>query len=166
MSRSKPHAPTRARRTHTNRQVNAAPETGRREGLERRGVGGGERTLVDGLEALLLLLDPVGLHELELPALVVLLGRRHPACAPASQEKVLGASTGTRERRRRVEAVEEDETCTRRRFACGLEKGAVRRLGERGGLLRRCGWNVDPCGCDEVGVFEGLPRGTFAAAAS
>ena len=46
-------------------------------------VGGEKRgemarlTLVDGLEALLLLVDPVGLHELELPALVRVPGRRH-----------------------------------------------------------------------------------------
>ena len=41
---------------------------------------GGERarrTLVDGLEALLLVLDPVGVHELELPALLRVPGRRH-----------------------------------------------------------------------------------------
>jgi len=61
-------------------------------GGEKRGVMA-RLTLVDGLEALLLVVDPVGLHELELPALVRVPGRRH-RCerirAPAVRSETVG----------------------------------------------------------------------------
>ena len=71
---------------------------------------GGERarrTLVDGLEALLLVLEPVGVHELELPALLRVPGRRHVSlrrpAVPRSgdrRRRMSWRECGIRERRR------------------------------------------------------------------
>jgi hypothetical protein len=105
-------------------------------------------TLVDGLEALLLLVDPVGLHELELPALVRVPGRRH-RCEQIESAPAVRSVTGGEVRRKRREC----DTHERRRVPAaggggGREVGwdlgekaaeaRGERLGERGEVVVSC----------------------------
>jgi len=97
-------------------------------------VGGEKRgkmarlTLVDGLEALLVVVDPVGLHELELPALVRVPGRRH-RCESARLQ--CDRKPGREVRRKRREC----DTHNRRREGGGAAaylRQEVAEAGERG----------------------------------
>jgi hypothetical protein len=86
----------------------------------------GERarlTLVDGLEALLLLVDPVGLHELELPALLSVPGRRH-RCERIRAPAVRSVTGGEVKQAPRVRH-------TRAAVRRGRRRGAAARTGGR-----------------------------------
>jgi hypothetical protein len=148
-------------RAHEHEPSNAVPgyETGE-EGMEmrRRAL----HTLVDGLEALLLLLDPLCIHELELPAFVVLLGRRHlltqtpRTCRrrrPATGDGEVGAAACRRRKQQR-----RDDKHTRsgvvlvplRCVACG-EVGYLRLSGL---LESSCYWASPPGGIITTGPFH------------
>nr|CAB3489072.1 unnamed protein product [Digitaria exilis] len=126
-----------------------------------RTYAGGEKrrerarlTLVDGLEALLLLVYPVGLHELELPALVRVPGRRH-----RRESALLRCDRKPEEKRRREGVGAAARTCGGRgggRLAAVEEKEAERRRDERDwvGVVVSCRvprwWGVERAGLSKL----------------